>query len=136
MRLYTLAIAAVAAASLSLPLANITQAASVNGGTATTATQPNGGTGAAGQSAAQKSNGNAAANQSAAHMQNTKKGKKTATTGRHHKKHARMSSSRTHRELYGSMRPPSPTQTRGIGAGTTGATGPNGPGAANPSGVK
>jgi hypothetical protein len=115
-KLHTLAIAAITAGSLALPLSSIAQAADTNAKD-TSATQA--------QSGAQT--GTKAA--STKHMNKT-------ASAKHMKKHMRMSRSMIHkRKLYGSTRTPTGSQNQDLGAGTSAPTG-NGPSTKNPSGVK
>jgi hypothetical protein len=121
-KLHMLAIAAIAAASLALPLTSVAQTDQGNA--------------PAGKPAAQTQKGNEPAGTSSTQTQN---GDKTAAAmpAKHHKKSTHMSHAGTHKKkLYGSMRTPTNSQMKGTGAGMTGATSPNGPSATNPSGVK
>jgi hypothetical protein len=141
-KLHILAIAAIAAASLALPFTAVAQSDQAKGTSGTSAAptqqtqqtpqqQPE-------QNAQKQTEQNSQMQNEKSASTQTHKGNKTASlSAKHSKKSTRMSRAARHeRKLYGSMRTPTRSQMEGVGAGMSGATGPNGPSVNNPSGLK
>jgi hypothetical protein len=138
-KLYVLAIAAIAGASLALPFTAVAQSDQTKGASGTSAapTQQTQQTPQQQTPQQQTKQNSQMQNEKGASAQ-THKGNKTASlSAKHSKKSMRMSRAARHeRKLYGSMRTPTRSQMEGVGAGMSGATGPNGPSVNNPSGLK